>query len=212
MLEITVYDGDGRPVGTRALDEQVFGGEVRPKLMREAVLMYEAAARSGTASTKTRAEVCGSGSKPWRQKGTGRARSGSRKSPIWRGGGAIFGPHPRDFSYPIPRKALQAALRSALLAKFLDDEVTLVDRLELSEAKTKQAAALLRRLNVHESCLIGTDRRDEMLWKSTRNIPSVELMPVSDLNAYVVLKQRRLLLTVPALNALVERFGGGAAS
>ena len=202
MIELAVYNGQGKEVEKLSLAEERLGGEVKKALLKEAVLMYEANKRVGTACTKTKAEVHGSGRKPWAQKHTGRARAGTVRSPLWRKGGVVFGPKPRDYSYQIPKKAKKAALHSALLGKLLDGEVTVVDMLELDTPRTKKMVQLLKTLGIHESCLVVAKDDNHVLWKSVRNIPGMALMPASQLNAYEVLKRKRLLITKDQLNSI----------
>lgn len=202
MIELAVYNGQGKEVEKLSLPEERLGGEVKKALLKEAVLMYEANKRVGTACTKTKAEVHGSGRKPWAQKHTGRARAGTVRSPLWRKGGVVFGPKPRDYSYQIPKKAKKAALHSALLGKLLDGEVTVVDMLELDAPRTKKMVQLLKTLGIHESCLVVAKDDNHVLWKSVRNIPGMALMPASQLNAYEVLKRKRLLITKDQLNSI----------
>jgi large subunit ribosomal protein L4 len=202
MIELVVYNGQGKEVEKLSLAEERLGGEVKKALLKEAVLMYEANKRVGTACTKTKAEVHGSGRKPWAQKHTGRARAGTVRSPLWRKGGVVFGPKPRDYSYQIPKKAKKAALHSALLGKLLDGEVTVVDMLELDAPRTKKMVQLLKTLGIHESCLVVAKDDNHVLWKSVRNIPGMALMPASQLNAYEVLKRKRLLITKDQLSSI----------
>lgn len=202
MIELAVYNGQGKEVEKLSLPEERLGGEVKKALLKEAILMYEANKRVGTACTKTKAEVHGSGRKPWAQKHTGRARAGTVRSPLWRKGGVVFGPKPRDYSYQIPKKAKKAALHSALLGKLLDGEVTVVDMLELDAPRTKKMIQLLKTLGIHESCLVVAKDDNHVLWKSVRNIPGMALMPASQLNAYEVLKRKRLLITKDQLNSI----------
>ncbi|HLA37261.1 MAG TPA: 50S ribosomal protein L4 [Candidatus Brocadiales bacterium] len=202
MIELAVYNGQGKEVEKLSLPEERLGGEVKKALLKEAVLMYEANKRVGTACTKTKAEVHGSGRKPWAQKHTGRARAGTVRSPLWRKGGVVFGPKPRDYSYQIPKKAKKAALHSALLGKLLDGEVTVVDMLEFDAPRTKKMVQLLKTLGIHESCLMVAKDNNHVLWKSVRNIPGMALMPASQLNAYEVLKRKRLLITKDQLNSI----------
>lgn len=202
MIELAVYNGQGKEVEKLSLPEERLGGEVKKALLKEAVLMYEANKRVGTACTKTKAEVHGSGRKPWAQKHTGRARAGTIRSPLWRKGGVVFGPKPRDYSYQIPKKAKKAALHSALLGKLLDGEVTVVDMLELDAPRTKKMVQLLKTLGIHESCLVVAKDDNHVLWKSVRNIPGMALMPASQLNAYEILKRKRLLITKDQLNSI----------
>ena len=200
MIEVPVLDIDGKPQGTLSVDEAKLGGKVNPILLRDAVVMYEANKRVGTVATKSRSEREGSGKKPYRQKGTGLARAGSIRSPIWRGGGRIHALKPRDYSYQMPRQAKRLALRSAVLAKFRDGEVKVVDKLDLAEAKTKLMAAALKSLGISGSCLIVLPKADEKIWKSARNLPLVTVSILAQLNAYDVLRPKNLLFTKDALN------------
>ena len=200
MIELAVYNSQGKEVDKLSLEEGRLGGEVKKALLKEAVLMYEANKRVGTACTKTKAEVQGSGRKPWAQKHTGRARAGTVRSPLWRKGGVVFGPKPRDYSYQLPKKAKKAALRSALLGKLLDGEVTVVDKLDFDSPGTKKMAQLLKALGIRDSCLIVAGDANQTLWKSVRNIPGMALIPASQLNAYEILKRKRLLITRDQLN------------
>jgi len=203
MIELPVKNRQGEEVGTVAIDEADFGGTVRDEVLREAILMYERARRVGTVATKTRSQVKGSGAKPWRQKGTGRARAGSRSSPIWRGGGVVFGPQPRQFTNTMPRKALRAARKSAFLAKF-HGATTVIDELAVAEPRTREVAAALKALGIDRSCLIAIDSYNPTLWRSARNIPGVSMKPVDEINAYDLLRHHRLLITRAALDRLVE--------
>ncbi|MFN3531937.1 MAG: 50S ribosomal protein L4 [Candidatus Brocadia sp.] len=201
MMDIPVYNKEGEKIDKVQLDEGKFGGPVRNILLRDAVIMYEANKRQGTASTKTRGEVAGGGKKPWVQKHTGRARAGSIRSPLWRGGGVVFGPKPRDYSYAIPKKARKLALFSALTARIRDNEVVVVQDLNFDTPKTKQMVGVLKALGINdERCLIVIPKADEMVWKSARNIPSVKVMTSAALNAYEVLKPKKILLTKEALS------------
>ena len=211
MVSVPVYQYDTGKVGTAEVDETRFGEEIRWRVLRDAVVMYQANRRVGTHSTKTRAEVRGSTKKPWRQKGTGRARAGTRKSPIWRGGGVTFGPKPRDYSYSMPRKALREALRSAILGKLLDGEVALVENLSLAEPKTREMAKVLSGLEIDGSALVvhpGGEGSDAVV-KSTRNLARTRIRAAGDLNAYDVVTHERLVLTREGLDRLIERVGHG---
>ncbi|MBI2560051.1 MAG: 50S ribosomal protein L4 [Planctomycetes bacterium] len=202
MIELPVYNNEGNEIEKVSLNEERLGSRIHKTLLREAVIMYEANQRVGTASTKTKSEVAGGGRKPWIQKHTGRARAGSIRSPLWRGGGIVFGPKPRDYSYSIPKKAKKVALRSALLSRFVDNEVVVVDRLDFDSPSTKKMVRLLSALNVNGSCLIVIPERRETVWKSARNIPLVKVMTASELNAYDVLKRDKLLMTKDVLSIL----------
>lgn len=200
-MDIPVYNKNGEKIDNIQLDAEKFGGPIRTTLLRDAVLMYEANKRQGTASTKTRAEVAGGGKKPWVQKHTGRARAGSIRSPLWKGGGVSFGPKPRDYSYAIPKKAKKLALFSALATRVRDNELIVVEDLNFESAKTRQMVGILKALRMNGvSCLIVILKADEMVWKSARNIPSVKVLTSADLNAYEVLKPKKILLTKEALN------------
>ncbi len=183
----------------------------RPSLIKEAVVMYLANKRQGTHDTKTRSEVAFTNKKPWRQKGTGRARAGTRRSPLWVGGGVIFGPHPRDYSYQINKKQRRLALRSALFGKLRDGEVQIIDRLEIPEPKTRHVAKVLKALNIDGKCLIGVEAYNRNLALAAKNIEGVRLLPVADFNALEVLKARTILLTKTALEKLAGSGSGGSA-
>jgi len=203
-----VYNVQGEEVGTFEVDENVLGGKVRRRLMHDAVVMYQANRRTGTAKVKSRSEVAGSTKKPYRQKGTGNARAGSRKSVLWRGGGVAFGPRPRNYHYHMPRKSRRAALKSALLSKMLDNETILLDRLQLEEPKTKRVAEILDNLKIDRTCLLAIERHDENIWKSARNIAGLSTKVASDINAYDVLRPQRVVITKAALEGLVRSFQG----
>ena len=192
-------------LATTEIDISPLGDKVKRRLLFDAVHMYEARKRVGTASTKTRSEVAGSSRKPWRQKGTGRARVGTRQNPVWRGGGVCHGPKPRDFGYSLPKKALREALKSAVLSKFNDDEVLVAETLSFDEPSTKRMAGLLKGAGVDAACLIVTSDRDRNLYLSCRNIRSVACMPVADLNAYDVLKYRYMVISQAACAQLLEK-------
>ncbi len=209
MVDVPVYQFDSGKISQSEIDETVFGDRIRWKLLHEAVVMYQANRRVGTHSTLTRAEVKGAMQKPWRQKGTGRARAGSRKSPIWRGGGVVFGPKPRDYSYSMPRKALRAALRSAVLGKLRDGEVTLIDGAKMDVPKTSVMAKVFKDLEVTGTALFVLPERDENLFKSTRNLDRAAVRVADDLNAYDVVRHGRLIFTRDGFDRLVERVGHG---
>jgi len=202
MIKVPVFDNNGKSLESVSLPEERFGGKVRRELLRDAIIMHEANHRRGTASTKTRGEVAGGGRKPWKQKHTGRARVGDIRSPIWKGGGVVFGPRPRDYSFSMHRKAKKAALQSAILSRLIDNEVVLVDKLGLDTPSTKKMASILKNLDIRESCLIVIQDFDETIWKSSRNIYNVKLRVVSDLNAYDVTKYKKLLIVKDALDSL----------
>ncbi len=205
-MEVKVVDASNGEVGTVVLPPP-FLAPVNDAVMFEQVLAQLASRRRGTASTKTRGKVRGGGKKPWRQKGTGRARAGSTRSPIWRGGGTIFGPQPRSYAYRLPRKTRRAALCSALAQKARDDEVLIVDRIEFEQPKTKKMRTLLDTLGIAGSVLIVLPERDEAVEKSGRNLPGVKVTCVAGLNVYDILRHQRLLLVRDALGRIEERVG-----
>jgi large subunit ribosomal protein L4 len=203
MLNLNVLNGKGETVGTLKIDPAEFGGEINRQLLHDVVLMHLANQRAGTHSTLRRGEVAGSTRKLFRQKGTGNARVGTRRSNKRRGGGTAKGPKPRDYVYHLPKKAVRAATRMALLSKFQDNEAVIIDELSFSAPKTKPMAAVLKALKLDRTtCLVGTAKHDPNLYKSARNIAGVEVMPAGEFNAYTVLKQKRLLLTRAALDEL----------
>ena len=211
MLELIVYNNEGKEMEKVSVDEAIFGGMVNKKLLQDLVVMYEGNQRRGTASTKDRSEVEGSTKKPWKQKHTGRARVGSIRSPIWRHGGVVFGPNPRDFYRRIPQQLKLKALDSALLSKLRDKETVVIDALAPEKPKTKNMCATLKNVGItteenkaKNQCLVSIGKPDRTLFLSMRNIPGVKLMMVADLNAYDVLKYRRLLLTKEALDYLIS--------
>jgi large subunit ribosomal protein L4 len=203
MLTLNVYNRQGESVGTVEVDPAEFGGEVNRQLLHDVVLMHLANQRAGTHSTLRRGEVAGSTKKLFRQKGTGNARVGPRRTNKRKGGGTAKGPKPRDYEYHLPKKAVRAATRMALLSKFQDQEALVIEDLALPEAKTKQMAGVLKALKLQDtSCLLGTAGYDPTLYKAARNIRGVEVAPTTEFNAYTVLKQKRLVLTRAALDAL----------
>jgi large subunit ribosomal protein L4 len=186
------------------LDEEIFGVSARPHLLHQAVVMQLRNRRAGTAATKSKGFVRGGGKKPWRQKGTGRARAGSIRSPIWVGGGTIFGPQPRDYSFRMPRKARREALLSALSLKKQEEKLIVLDKLELEEAKTKLMARALAELNV-QSALIVVPQADERIERAARNLPKIKVLRVEGLNVYDLLRYDHLILMEGALKLLQER-------
>ena len=202
LIEIAVQGADGGEVGKIALNLDRFDDRRRRRLLKEAVVMYQANKRVGTHATKNRAKIAGSNRKPWRQKGTGRARAGTRKSPLWRGGGVIFGPSPRDHGFRINKKQRKAALRSALFSKLKDGEIRVVDTIELAAPKTREVARLLDALQIVGGCLVGTETLNHDLYLASRNIPGVRCIPVAEFNALDVLSAETILLTRRALEIL----------
>ncbi|MEW5898807.1 MAG: 50S ribosomal protein L4 [Bacillota bacterium] len=205
MPQVVLYNMNGEQVGEVELNKDVFG-PINRFVLHDAVVKHLAGRRRGTHDTKTRAEVRGGGRKPWRQKGTGRARHGSIRSPIWRGGGIVFGPHPRDYSYPLPKKVRRLALKSALSAKAAEGKILVLDELKLAAPRTKEMLAILDNLGITGPVLLVTAARDENTFKSARNLPGVKTVAVEGLNTYDILASDTLLLTRDALARVEEVF------
>jgi large subunit ribosomal protein L4 len=205
MPKLTVYDRKGKKVGTYNVEPADFAPRINKQLLHDAVVMYQANLRQGSHQTKSRGMVAGSTKKMYRQKGTGNARAGHKRSGIRRGGGHIHRIHNRDYSYRLPRKALQQATRMALAAKVRDDELMVIDDLAFAEPRTKDMIAVLRHLDVPQgqSLLVTTASHDPNVYRSARNIAGVCVAPASDLNALCVLSSRRMLVTKAALDSLV---------
>lgn len=204
MVKVHVLDQTGKKTKEINAPEEVLSYPAKEHLVYEAVVNYRANQRRGTASTKTRADVKGGGRKPWRQKGTGRARAGSNRSPIWRKGGTVFGPKPRDYSYKIPRKARRNALKSALAMKFEEKQIMVLDSLKFNEPKTKDGAEFLKKLNLN-SALVIDNKENKNLFLSLRNIPGVKAVDHNQVNIYDVLNHTSLVFTQEAFESLMER-------
>ena len=194
-------------VGQLEVPAGVLGGPVREALLHEMVKSQLAARRSGTHATKTRALVSGGGKKPWKQKGTGRARAGSNRSPLWAGGAVVFGPQPRDYAYRLPKSARKAAICSALTARHSEGRLIIVDALTVSEPKTKRMVECLKGLGLEASVLIVLGTPDEALMRAASNLPNVKVQLVGGFNVYDVLKHATLVMTREALEQLVARLG-----
>jgi len=204
-MELPVYSVAGKVVDHFRVDEAALGGRPNRELIRQALLAYEANQRVGTASSRTRGQVRGSERKPWRQKHTGRARQGSRNSPLWVGGGVAHGPRPRDYRQKMNKKARRRAVCAAFLAKALDGEVLIVDRLELPEPKTREMAAVLEKLGVDRTFLIVLPETDRQLWRCTRNIRGAAMTTTRELNAYELIRPRRVVFTLEAVRLFLEQ-------
>ncbi len=204
MLEIPVHDRQGNVLETVKFDESCLGKFINMDLLHSAIVMFEANQRQGTHSVKNRRSISGTGRKPFRQKGTGRARQGSRRRVGSRTGAVAHGPQPRDYRKVMPKRARKQAIRSALLGKFRDGEVIVVDVLTQAAPKTKEMAATLKNLKIEEGCLVVTKGHDEELWKSVRNIPLTDLAALRELNAYTILHRKHLLMTREVLDAIGE--------
>ena len=204
MPKVPVYNLSGEKVSEMELADGIFGIEVNENALYAVVKNQLANKRQGTQSAKLRSEVRGGGRKPWRQKGTGRARHGSTNSPIWVGGGITFAPKPRDYRYKLPKKLRRLAMKSALTSKVNQEELIVVENLTLQEAKTKEMASILNNLNAGKKALIVMDQKDEMVIRSARNIPGVETRLVNTLNVYDILKYDKFVITKNAVEKVEE--------
>ena len=204
MAVCEVLNSLAEKVGEIELNDALFGVEVNTGILHEVVCMQRANQRSGNACTKTRGEVSGGGAKPWRQKGTGRARAGSRTSPVWRGGGTVFGPKPRDYSYTMPKKVRRLALKMALSARNQEGNMVVVDQFTLAEIKTRDFVKVMDNFKF-DNCLVVTGEADETLGLSSRNVVGYKVLPVAGLNVMDILKHSKLMLVQTSLAKLEER-------
>jgi len=206
-MQIDVVNNNNEKIGAVEVRDEVFGGRVNAGLIWESVVRQNAADRQGTHATKSRGMVSGTGKKPWRQKGTGRAQVGEARNPLWRKGGTVFGPQPRSYDYALPRKVEKGALRAALSARLQDGSLVVVDSLAQAEVKTQTAAATLKRLGVTGKAVVVDVTLDENFAKSVRNLPGVNAVPSSRLTARDVMNARRVVATRSALEKLQEALG-----
>lgn len=204
MPKVNVVNMLGEQVEEIELSENIFGVEINQHVVYEVVKNQLANKRQGTQSTKTRAEVRGGGRKPWRQKGTGRARAGSSRSPIWTGGGVIFAPKPRDYSYKVPKKVRRLALKSVLTSKVEMGEMIVVDKIDFDQPKTKEMANFLARINADKKALIVMDEKNVNVIKSANNIPNLQTALVNTINVYDILKYNSFIITKEALKKVEE--------
>jgi len=204
MPKVALYNTNGEQVGDIELNDSVFGVTVNQSVLHDAVVAYLANQRQGTHDTKTRAEVSGGGRKPWRQKGTGRARHGSTRSPIWKGGGIVFGPHPRDYSIRLPKKVRRLAMKSALSSKVENGTIMVLDDLKIDQPKTKDMVRILENLKINNKALVVTAGRDENVLKSARNIPGVKPTSAGLLNVYDLMAHPTLVITRDAVSRVEE--------
>jgi len=207
LMTVDVVNQQNEKVGSVDLRDEVFGGRVKTDLIHESVVRANAAERRGTHATKTRGLVSGSGKKPWRQKGTGRARVGEIRNPLWRKGGTVFGPQPRSYEYQLPKKVEKGALRAALTQKLRDGGVVVVDGLSVADIKTKTAAEMLKRIGVDGKALLVDVKPEDKLALSVRNIAGVRLVPSNRVSARDVVNTRRVVMTRAALEKLQEALG-----
>ena len=203
MPVLDVYDIEKRKISEINLNDEIFNVEIKHHLISDVVIMQRTNRRRGTASTKNRAMVRGGGVKPWRQKGTGRARVGSRRSPLWVGGGTVFGPTPKDYSYSLPKKVRREALRSVLTLKLKEDKITILDSFKLKEIKTKVFMQTLRNFDIENVLIIDEDNFN--LERSARNIQSAKVLPPEGLNVYDILKYENLILVMPSVEKIEAR-------
>jgi large subunit ribosomal protein L4 len=206
MASVAMVDMSNKKVKDVELPA-VFGVEVKSHLLHSAVVNQLANRRAGTAATKTKGLVSGGGKKPFKQKGTGRARAGSSRSPLWRHGGTVFGPTPRDYSYSMPKKEKRAALAAALSSKVSDNRMVLLDKLELAGPRTKQMAELLKALGVAESALVLITAENKNVALASRNMPNIKVLRMENINVYDLLKYRYLITTQDALTTMQEVYG-----
>jgi len=206
-ITLPILNTQGKEVDSFKLDAAVFDGVVNDAVIQQAITAYRANQRRGLASTKTRGEVSGGGKKPWKQKGTGRARHGSTRSPLWKHGGVVFGPHPRDFSYDLPRKIKNLALKSSLNAKVKESNFIILDTFELGAAKTKEAAKIMAslKLNSKYNTFLLLEKIDVQLRRALRNIDSLCIDTAGNVHAYEVMAARKMVITKDGLQALVKR-------
>ena len=204
MAVVDVYDISRAKVGETTLRDDIFGIPVQGHIMHEVVTMQLACRRSGTASTKGRSEVRGGGHKPWRQKGTGRARVGSNRSPLWRGGGVVFGPKPRSYAYKVPKKVRRLALKMALSSKLANGQLLILDQYPYEAPKTKEFVKVLENLQVDKALFI-TAGEDQILTLSSRNLPYVQVMRTEGLNVYDILRYDYLVVFQSAISQIEER-------
>ena len=200
--KVPLYDSKGKKTGVFELNKEVFNGKFNESLLYQAIRMYQANKRQGNANTKTRGDVRGGGKKPWKQKGTGRARVSSIRNPIWRGGGIAFGPHPRDFRYDLPKKIKKNALLSSINAKLKSGQLMAVEDMDVTAPKTKQISERLKGLKITERALLLTEKNDKNLFLACRNIKKVTLKKLVDVTALDVLSNTHMIMTKAALETL----------
>jgi len=208
MLEVPVYNTDGEKVDTMTVDERVFGSTVNAPLLKQAIVAYHANKRRGTAATKSRAMVVGSTRKMFRQKGTGRARRGAVRTPVLRGGGHTFAKTPHSFRKTLSRKMRRAALKTAILAKILGEDLMVIDGLSLSAPRTKEMVRIVKNLKINRSCLVTVAERDSNVYLSSRNIGDLTVRITAELNAFDVATRQKMLVTTEAMKDLIGRENG----
>ncbi|MDD5347135.1 MAG: 50S ribosomal protein L4 [Candidatus Omnitrophica bacterium] len=208
MFSVPLYNPEGKEIDTVKLDEQIFNDKIFPSSVYRTIVAFRSNQRKGLASTKTRGEVAGGGRKPWKQKGTGRARAGSTRSPLWRHGGVVFGPHPRDFELGIPRKMKESSLRFALSQKAAEQNIVVLDRLPAEQTKTKDLAAMLRRLKLdtgRQKLLLVLPSTDPQIRRAGKNIGHLEIDIAANINTYEVMAAEKLIITRDGLAQIAKR-------
>lgn len=205
MPTVAVFDTTGKQVSELQLNERVFGAALRVDLMHQVVLQYLAGRRAGTHKVKTRSEVAGGGRKPWRQKGTGRARQGSTRSPQWKGGGVVFGPTPRSYAFSVPKKMRRLALYSALSSKVAEGKILVLDGLDISKPKTKDMVKVLNQFDLKKALIVDSEKKNP-IFLSARNIQGVKYMDAQGINVYELLRHDHLVLTKDAVAKVEEVF------
>ncbi|WAA12395.1 50S ribosomal protein L4 [Fervidibacillus halotolerans] len=204
MPKVALYNQSGSQVGEIELNDTVFGIEPNKHVMSEAIISQRASQRQGTSKVKNRSEVRGGGRKPWRQKGTGRARQGSIRAPQWRGGGVVFGPVPRSYAYKLPKKVRRLALKSALSTKVIENNLLVLDQLQLDAPKTKDFLSVLKNLSVDEKTLVVTAETNENVYLSARNIPTVKVIDASGVNVLDIIGYDKMIMTKDAVEKVEE--------
>ncbi len=204
MVKLSLHDIKGKEIGEISLKDNIFNTKINKYLVHQVVKRYLAGKRRGTASTKNRSEVRGGGAKPWRQKGTGRARAGTIRSPIWVGGGIVFGPTPRDYSFSLPKKMKTAALKSVLSNKAKNNEIIILEKLSLEKNKTKKMVEILENLKAFKKPLVIIGKEDKKIEQAIRNIKDAMVLPVSKINSYDLLNQGKIIFTKEALKQIEE--------
>lgn len=205
IVKLPVLDISGKEVEKLELNPRIFNGKISTASIYRTVHNYLANRRQGTASTKTRTEVSGGGKKPWRQKGTGRARVGSTRNPLWRHGGVVFGPHPREFNYPLPKKIKKLSLRSIINNRALENNMVILNSLVLSDCKTKTFVNILKKLKIKDKTLLVINSMDDNIRLAARNVPDVQLVDAKSVNTYDILRFKKMLITKDALHTVIER-------
>jgi len=204
MVELSLHNVKGEKIGEVSLKDNIFNNKINKYLIYQVVKRYLAEKRRGTASTKNRSKVRGGGAKPWKQKGTGRARAGTNRSPVWVGGGIVFGSTPRDYSFPLPKKMRITALKSALSDKAKNNEIIILDELSLEENKTKKMIELLKNLNAFKKPLIIIKKENKEIERTVKNIKGAMMLPVSKINTYDILNQKKIIIIKDALIQVEE--------